>query len=108
MEHTSTGLPRNTAAALSYILGPVTGIIFLVAEQDSYVRFHALQSTIFSLALWVLAGFFGAFRTLGFLSDLSWLVWFALMLFMVVQAHQGVEYQMPWAGKFARKLLRRA
>ena len=45
MSKSGTGLSKNTAAALSYILGPITGIFFLLMEKDEYVRFHAAQST---------------------------------------------------------------
>src|SRR5207248_7890986 len=45
-EKTSTGLEANLAAALSYLVGFVTGIIFLLIEKDNkFVRFHAMQST---------------------------------------------------------------
>ncbi len=41
----STGLAPNVAAALSYILGPITGVLFLVLEKENrFVRFHAAQS----------------------------------------------------------------
>ena len=32
-----TGLKKETAAALSYVLGPVTGVIFLVLEKDPFL-----------------------------------------------------------------------
>lgn len=105
--NTSTGLPRNTAAALSYVLGPVTGLIFAFVEKDKFVRFHAFQSVVFSSVFWFLAWFFGRFALLGFLSSLFWLSWFALMLFLIVQAHSNLEYELPVAGAIARKLLRR-
>ena len=37
-------IPSNGAAALAYLVGFITGIIFLAVEpykRDSYVRFHA-------------------------------------------------------------------
>ena len=47
MEKTSTGLDENVAGLLCYILGWITGIVFLVIEPDNkFVRFHALQSII--------------------------------------------------------------
>ena len=53
-----TGLKKETAAALSYVLGPVTGVIFLVLEKDPFVRFHAMQSIVVIVVLfglqWVL------------------------------------------------------
>ena len=42
-----SGLPENVAGALAYVLGPVTGVLFLVLEKKSkFVRFHAMQSLI--------------------------------------------------------------
>ena len=53
------GLGENIVAALSYIAGPFSGIAVLIMERENkFVRFHALQSTIwFTLILvvgWVL------------------------------------------------------
>src|SRR6187549_1871282 len=48
----STGLDENLAAALSYVGGAVTGVLFLALEQRSaVVRFHARQSAITFLVL---------------------------------------------------------
>ena len=48
----STGLDPNLAGLLTYVLGFISGLVFLVLEkQNSYVRFHAYQSTIVFLAL---------------------------------------------------------
>src|SRR5260370_31019811 len=49
----SAGLDSNLAGALSYALGLITGILFLVLEpykKDRFVRFHAMQSVLFSVA----------------------------------------------------------
>jgi uncharacterized membrane protein len=51
-------------AALTYILGFVTGIVFLYVEpynQDEFIRFHARQSIGFSVvvfAIWIILGVF--------------------------------------------------
>src|SRR5260370_7468781 len=46
-EKTSTGFDANVAAALTYLVGFVTGIIFLLVEKENkFVRFHAMQSTL--------------------------------------------------------------
>src|SRR4051794_33649482 len=53
----STGLSENVGGALCYVLGLVTGIIFLVLapyNQNRYVRFHAFQSIFFHVGLIVL------------------------------------------------------
>ena len=55
----STGLNKNTSAALSYVLGAITGVIFLVLEKDPFVRFHAMQSIVFSVGYIVLVTVLG-------------------------------------------------
>src|SRR5271157_4445420 len=43
----TSGLSENAAAALCYLLGLITGIIFLVLEpysKNKLIRFHAFQS----------------------------------------------------------------
>ncbi len=40
------GLSENAAAALSYALGWITGIIFFLIDKRPYVRFHAAQSVV--------------------------------------------------------------
>src|SRR5579862_6149041 len=50
------GLQTNVAAALCYLAGLVTGIIFLVLapyNQNSTIRFHAFQS-IFANVAWII------------------------------------------------------
>jgi uncharacterized membrane protein len=49
---TSMGIDANIAAGLSYIVGWITGLIFFLMEkQNRFVRFHAMQSILFSAAL---------------------------------------------------------
>ena len=48
---TSTGLAPHVAGALAYVLGPITGVVFLVIEKDNrFVRFHAAQSIAVSFS----------------------------------------------------------
>jgi uncharacterized membrane protein len=52
----STGLTSNIAGALAYVLGPITGIVFLVLEpytRDRFVRFQPMQSVLFCVAAFV-------------------------------------------------------
>ncbi|MGQ9498541.1 MAG: hypothetical protein ACUVSP_09715, partial [Desulfotomaculales bacterium] len=43
---TTSGLQKNVAGLLSYVLGWLTGIIFFIIEKDPFVRFHAMQSIL--------------------------------------------------------------
>ena len=53
-DHTQSGLPENIAALLSYVLGWITGLVFLLTDKRPYVRFHAAQSIVVFLGLHIL------------------------------------------------------
>lgn len=99
----ATGLPTNTAAALSYVLGWVTGIVFLLLEKDDkVVRFHAMQSIIVfgGLTLITLVPIIG-----WMLSPLVMIVGFVAWLYLIMQAYKGEKYKVPMIGDFAEKQL---
>jgi len=97
-----TGLPKNTAAALSYVLGWLTGIVFLLIEKDPFVRFHAAQSVVTFGILTILT----LIPVIGWvLSPLILIVGFVLWLVLIYKAYQGEEFKLPWMGNLARKLL---
>ena len=55
-QETGTGFEENAAAAPSYVLGFITGIImFIVESENDHVRFHAAQSIVISGALFVVS-----------------------------------------------------
>ncbi len=109
------------AGALAYLLGPITGVIFLVLEKrNPFVRFHAAQSIgifVFFLIFWIVVGIFTAVLTVipvvGFLvnvvvailSMLVGLAGFILWLFLMFQAWQGKEWEFPVVAEQARRLL---
>lgn len=98
---------ENLMAAASYLLGFVTGIIFLLLEkQNRFVRFHAMQSTI------LFGGIFVANLALGFIPILGWivglllsLVAFILWIVLMWKAFQGEMYKVPYVGAIAEKQL---
>ena len=101
-EKTGTGLPKNTAAALAYVLGWLTGIVFLIIEKDSFVRFHAMQSVVTFGALTILT----LLPVIGWvLSPLVIILGFILWLLLIYKAYQGEEFKLPWLGDWAKKLL---
>jgi uncharacterized membrane protein len=54
---TAAGLQDNVAGALCYVLGLITGVLFLVLEpysKNRNIRFHAFQSIFLHVALIVL------------------------------------------------------
>ena len=102
---TDTGIKPNVAALLAYLIGFVTGLIFLLIEkQNKFVRFHALQSILvfggLFVALWVvsLIPVIGAVLN-GLLSLLAIALWVVLM----VKAFRGEMFQLPFVGEIAQK-----
>jgi len=98
---TSRKLEPRLAAVLAYMFGIITGIILLKTERkDRFVRFHALQSILFSSAVLVLLlVLFGAGFELGALlfALVAWAVWAILML----RAARGEFFQLPLIGRWA-------
>src|SRR3990167_3597664 len=100
-EKKGTGLPKNTTGALSYVLGPVTGVIFYVLENDPFVRFHAMQSIVVFVVL------FGLTIVLLPMVPLISILGFVLWLLLIYKAWQGEEWEVPVLGKYARKFLKK-
>src|ERR1700750_2236949 len=103
-EKTSTGFDANVAAALSYLVGFVTGIIFLLVEKENkFVRFHAMQSTLLFLGivgidiLLQIVPILGALVVIFFVIPVSAILWLMLML----KAYQGREFKLPLVGQMA-------
>ena len=97
----STGLDENVAGFFCYLLGFITGIVFLVVEKESgFVKFHAKQSTITFLGLFVLTLAFGWIPVLGALIFIFSLV---LWLILMVKALRGEKYRLPIVGKLAEE-----
>ncbi len=98
-QKSSTGLDENVAGFLCYLFGFVTGIVFLVVEKESrFVKFHAMQSTITFLSLFVILLIFGWVPVIGtFLFIFTFILWLVLM----IKALQGKKYLLPIVGKMA-------
>jgi uncharacterized membrane protein len=97
----STGLDENVAGFFCYLLGFITGIVFLVVEKESrFVKFHAMQSTITFLILFVIALIIGWIPVIGIL---ILIVTLFLWLFLMIKALQGERYSLPIVGKMLEK-----
>src|SRR5258708_34066406 len=105
VQTSSTGLGKTTAAALSYVLGPITGVVFLVLEKDKFVRFHAMQSIVFGVVAFVLNMILGFTIILALVLPILWILEFVLWLVLIYKAWQGEEWELPVIGKFARTFL---
>ncbi|MFZ5595384.1 MAG: zinc-ribbon domain-containing protein [Bacillota bacterium] len=109
---TQTGLQKNVAALLSYLLGWISGLVFFFIEKDPYIRFHAMQSIIV----------FGGLNIVTIiLSNLmlirTWVLFFMLSLLnaliiaasiffwilLMIKAYQGIRFKLPLVGDLAEK-----
>ncbi len=101
---TSTGIQANMAALLSYLVGFISGIVFLVIEKENkFVRFHAMQSTIASGAIFVLQIVLSYIPFLFVLSPLVGLLGLALWIILMIKAYQGEMFKLPVIGEIAEK-----
>ncbi|MCL2387099.1 MAG: DUF4870 domain-containing protein [Defluviitaleaceae bacterium] len=110
-------LDENIAAALSYVLGPISGIIVLVMEKNNkFVRFHALQSTLWFLMLmvasWILAVVSGILAgiplvgpliggIIGIVLTVGSLLYFISKVFLIIKAYSQETYKLPIIGEVA-------
>lgn len=107
----------NIEAALSYLLGWLSGIIFFLIERDPFVRFHSMQSIItfggltiagflarlicragmLSASLWPVAAF-------GYLLNiLIWPATVVLWVLLLYMSFRGVRYKLPLIGDLAER-----
>ncbi len=105
MAKTATGLDENVAGLLCYVLGWISGIVFIILEpKNKFVRYHAIQAIIVFGAISIAGAilrwlpFIGPFLgwALGVLAIILWIV-------LMVKAYQGKKYKLPVSGDLAAK-----
>jgi uncharacterized membrane protein len=119
-EPTSTGVDPRLAALLCYTAWWVSGLIFLIIEQQhKTVRFHAAQSLVlfgglslliavlsfFSIGMLMVSG--GAFQAARLLVYLVWIGAVGLWLVLMYRTYQGDTWRVPLASNLAAKLAAR-
>jgi uncharacterized membrane protein len=112
------GITSNMAAALSYILGFISGAVFLALEpykNDRFVRFHAMQSIFYSAScivfsigwriMWTIVGEMSGFVYVVLIPVrmLIGLAMFLFWLFLMYQAYNQREFRIPIIGPIAAR-----
>jgi uncharacterized membrane protein len=108
---TSTELEPNVAGLLCYVLGWVTGVVFLILEKDNkFVRFHAVQSIVVFGALNVVCFVLWMFTLIPYvwvfflaINCIVGLFGFILWIILMLKAYAGEKFKLPVAGDFAEK-----
>ena len=105
MEKTSTGLAENVAGLLCYVLGWVSGLVFILIERENkFVRFHAMQSIIVFGAITVVGFVLGWVPVIGaVIGGIIWVLGLVLWIVLMVKAYQGTMYKLPLSGNMAEK-----
>jgi uncharacterized membrane protein len=115
----ASGMQENVAGALCYLVGWITGIIFLVMapyNQNRNIKFHAWQSifffggvTVLSIVLSIISGvilaslsfgLWSIFRMIILIFDLAIL---AAWLFLMFKAYNNQRFVLPIVGPLAEK-----
>lgn len=114
----ASGLTENMASALCYVLGLITGILFLVLapyNQNRTIRFHAFQSIFYHVAVIVSFIVFTVIATvLAHIPILGWIIdllgWMAISITVVVvwvmlmyKAYNNQKFVLPVIGPLAEK-----
>ena len=118
---------NNGLAALSYILGIITGIVvlFVADRNDRFARFHAVQSILFFIAILVVSAIISALMfpfalNMGMMTlfispfaalmGIVWLIYtigvIILWLVLIVKAYSGEMYKLPLLGDMAEDATR--
>jgi uncharacterized membrane protein len=109
------GLQENVAGLLCYILGFITGIIFLLIDKRPFVKFHAAQSTvvfgglfIIRIGLLFMGGMMGGglvgFGVMGMIGLLISLLTLVLWVLLMIKAYQHVLFKVPIAAPIAESI----
>jgi uncharacterized membrane protein len=114
----TTGMDPRLAGLLSYLVPPITGIIFfLIEKRNAVVRWHAAQSIVFGVAwvaVWVI--FTVLSMILGTIipiigSIIGFLIWIVLFLgglilwvVCLIKGYSGQMWRMPVLAPYADKV----
>ena len=114
---TSTGVEPRLAAVLSYTAWWLSGLVFLIIEQQHRgVRFHAAQSIILFGGLSIVIGLLSvlsvgmlvvstaAFQAARFLVSAVWIVAVVIWLLLMFRTFKGETWRVPVVGDLAGKL----
>ena len=114
---TSTGVDPRLSALLCYTAWWVSGLIFLIIEQEHRtVRFHAAQALVLfgglsvlivllsvaSVGMLMVSG--GAFQAARVLVYLVWIGAVAIWLVLMYRTYNGQTWRVPFAGSLAARI----
>jgi uncharacterized membrane protein len=122
-QKSALGMEGNVTALIGYIVGIIALVLIFIEKDNKFVRFHALQSVLWSVGYWIAAVVFCIVvavlgvvasmvsSTLGgivwglfaLLSFLLWLPWVAGLIYGAIKSYGGNMTKLPLVGNFAEK-----
>lgn len=117
------GLDSNIAAAIGYPIGLLALILIFIEKDNKFVRFHAIQSLLWGLAMLIavlallVIGLILGFGLAMVSSTLAWIVgaiftllyigWFVALfagiIYAAIKAYGNQMTKLPLVGNFAEK-----
>lgn len=115
------GMDPKTAAGLSYLTW-IAGLVFFLSEkQNRFVRFHAMQEILYTVAYTVIIFVLYMFSFIvtlataqngspmggalsGCLIGIAFIAFFVGWLIAIINAFQGKMFKLPLVGDWAQKI----
>ena len=112
----TAGMDENVAGLLSYLIGWVTGLIFLLIDKRPFVKFHAAQSIAFNIsiipiwiALWIVDFILAHIPIIGFLGLIMFPIFglaiFAVWIFLMYKAYNHEMFKLPIIGNLVEGMV---
>ncbi len=103
------GLKKEVEAAIAVVFGAtiIVPLALFIIEKDKFVKFWAMQSILFVLAVVALETIFTATIVLIVLVPILMVAAFLLWLAMVYKAWMGDMWEVPIIGKISNSLIKK-
>ena len=117
----TSGLESNVAGLLCYLFGWISGLIFLLLDKRSFVRFHAAQSIglcvgagVIVIGFWIITLILGIITAMmGFpfglltalLFPLIMLGIFGAFIFCMFKAYKNEKFKLPIVGNIVERMV---
>jgi len=120
-EYATAGIEENIAGLLCYLVGWITGLIFLLIDKRPFVKFHGAQSIALNITfvvVWIAYLILSFILTMvsvalhfpiGFLSffllPVILLAFFATFIFCMYKAYSHEKFKLPIIGNIVEKMV---
>jgi uncharacterized membrane protein len=112
----TAGMEENVAGLLAYLVGWVTGLIFLLIDKRPFVKFHAAQSIAVNIAiipcwivLWIIEFMLAHIPFIGFLGLIMFPIFglaiFGLWIFLMYKAYSHEMFKVPIIGNLVEGMV---